>query len=84
MKYAMISASDRSIYEVILPDEPCKIHFDLEVSMCLNFGFTPDIQDKLSEKFCSIIRELHILGTKENSIKPSRVIHDFSGDFPTI
>ena len=64
-KYAMMSASDRSIYEVILPDEPCKIHFDLEVSMCLNFGFTPDIQDKLVEKLCSIIREeLHILGTK--------------------
>lgn len=77
----MIAVSDRSMYEVVMPDKPCKIHFDLEVVMCENSHFKSNIQDKVVEKFSNIVREeLQVLGYQNNIINALKIT-DFVNSF---
>ena len=77
----MIGVLDRTFYEVVLPDEPFKIHFDSEVNMCENIHFNTDIQARVVDRFCSIARkELQVLGNENNLVKPL-IISEFVNSF---
>ena len=37
-KYMLMTAKDRTLYEIIRPNFPCRLYFDIEFDKCINPG----------------------------------------------